>query len=182
MSPHQSMQTLEAGLGEILATPKDNGRLVLITRRPETEQREVLEQGELTTELGLVGDNWKARGSKRGDPEVDRQLTLMNWRAISLISPDEDRRILAGDQLYVDFDISADNTPPGTQLAVGEAVVEITDPPHTGCKKFTKRFGLDAMKFVNDERGRQLNLRGVNARVITPGIIRSGDAVSKVVS
>ncbi len=176
------MQTLEAGLGEVLDAPKDNGRLMLITRRPETEKREVIEQGELTTDVGLVGDNWKTRGSKRGDAEVDRQLTLMNWRAISLISPDEDRRILAGDQLYVDFDISADNTPPGTQIAVGEAVVEVTDPPHTGCKKFTQRFGLDAMKFVNDERGRQLNLRGVNARVIRAGTIRNGDSISKVVS
>jgi MOSC domain-containing protein YiiM len=135
--------------------------------------------GELTHGDGLAGDNWRLRSSHR-EPDHDTQLTMMNARVADLVVGARERWPLAGDQLYVDFDLSVANAPPGTRLAVGDAVVELTEPPHTGCKKFVERFGMDAMLFVNAPEGRELRLRGANARVVRPGTIRVGDAVTKL--
>jgi hypothetical protein len=180
---HLTMEELEAGLDEIRQSPQDEGVLRLIVRRPQTDEREVLEEGELHPAEGLVGDSWKMRGSTRtadGSPHPDTQLNIMNARVAALVAQDKDRWQLAGDQLYIDMDLSEENLPPGTQLAIGSAVIEVTPLPHTGCKKFVSRFGLDAMKFVNSSLGRELHLRGVNARVVQPGLIRVGQVVKKL--
>ena len=180
---HLTMAELEAGLAAIRAAPKDDGVLHLIVRRPQIDEREVLEQGELDPVAGLVGDSWKLRGSSRtadGSPHPDMQLNIMNARVTALVAQDKERWQLAGDQLYLDMDLSAENLPAGTQLAIGSAVIEVTPPPHTGCKKFVSRFGLDAMKFVNSSVGRELHLRGINARVVQAGIIRVGQAAKKL--
>ena len=177
------MAELEAGLGEIRRSPRDEGVLELIVRRPQTDEREVLEEGELHAEEGLLGDSWRRRRSSRtadGSPHPDTQLNIMNSRAIALVARDRGRWPLAGDQLYIDLDLSDENLPPGTRLALGSAVIEVTAQPHTGCNKFVARFGLDAMKFVNSTVGKQLRLRGINARVVQPGVIRVGDAVRKI--
>jgi len=180
---HLTMKELEAELDEIRRSPRDEGRLVLIVRRPQTDQREVLVEGQLDLKEGLVGDNWQARGSSStgdGSADFDRQLTLMNSRVIALLAPDRERWSLAGDQLYIDMDLSSQNLPPGTRLQLGSAIIEVTAPPHTGCKKFVSRFGADAMKFVNSPLGRKLCLRGINARVVQAGVIRVGDAAKKI--
>lgn len=174
---------LEAQLDEVRQSPRDQGLLRLIVRRPEVDAREVLERAELDVALGLVGDNWSRRRSPRtpdGSPHPDMQLNLMNARAIAMFAGSADRWALAGDQLYVDLDLSAANLPPGTRLALGEAEIEITNQPHTGCAKFSKRFGVDAFRLVNSPVGRALNLRGVCARVIRSGTIRQGDAVVRI--
>ena len=170
-------------LATALQSPTDDGTLDLIVRRPAVGRREVLDAAELDLATGLVGDTWNMRKSTRtkdGSPHPDMQLNVMNSRVIAMIAGEKTRWGLAGDQLYVDFDISAENVPPGTQLAIGTAVIEVTDQPHTGCAKFVERFGLDAMKFVNSPRGRHLHLRGINARVVVPGRIQAGDRVSKL--
>ncbi|HJQ31269.1 MAG TPA: MOSC domain-containing protein [Pyrinomonadaceae bacterium] len=180
---HLTAEELEAGLCEILGSPKDEGRLEMIVRRPRAGEREVLEEGVLDLAEGLVGDNWKDRGSSRtpdGSPHPDMQLNVMNSRALDLVACDRRRWKLAGDQLLIDMDLSEENLPAGTRLALGSAVIEVTAQPHTGCKKFVERFGLDAMKFVNSPGGKRLRLRGLNARVIRPGVIRAGDAVRKI--
>lgn len=180
---HPSIEVLEAGLDEIRRSPKDGGALALIVRRPKTGEREELAEGRLDVAEGLVGDNWRARGSNRtpdGSAHPEMQLNLMNARAAALVAQGRDRWKLAGDQLYLDLDLGLDNLPPGTRLAVGAAVIEITSVPHLGCKKFTKRFGLAATKLVNSEEGKALRMRGVNARVVVAGGIRVGDAVRKV--
>jgi len=155
----------------------------LIVRRPATLDREVLDVCELDVAEGLVGDNWKARGSKStpdGSANPDMQLTLMNSGVVQLISQDRDRWQLAGDQLFVDLDLSQDNVPAGTRIAIGSAIVEVTAVPHTGCKKFVERFGVDSLKFVNSPKGKALNLRGVNARVIQSGSLRTGERAIKL--
>ena len=167
----------------MLQSPKDNGVLEMVLRRPAEDEREVLDEAELSLEEGVVGDNWNQRPSSRtddGGPHPDMQLNVMNARAVALVAGDRDRWSLAGDQLYVDLDISEANVPPGTQLAIGTAVIEVTDQPHTGCAKFTQRFGLEAHRFVNSRDRADLHLRGINAKVVTPGTIRPGDAVTKV--
>ncbi len=179
----RSLTELQAGLDHVRASPFDRGRIELIVRRPAENEREVLHEATLDTIDGLVGDTWKLRPSSltgnRG-PHPDLQLTLMNARVTALIAQTPDRWQLAGDQLYVDFDLSIRNLPPGTQLAIGpSALIEITDKPHTGCSKFTKRFGVDAMKFVNSTVGRELHMRGVNAKVIAAGVVTVGDLVAK---
>jgi hypothetical protein len=180
---HLTREQLEAGLPHILESPADSGRLEQIVRRPVVDAREVLESGELTMGEGLAGDNWCGRPSSRTADRTahpDLQLTLMNARVIARVAQSPERWALAGDQLYVDLDLSESNLPPGTRLAIGSAVIEVTAQPHTGCAKFVARFGLDAMKFVNSPDGRRLRLRGLNARVVQPGTIRTGDIVRKI--
>jgi hypothetical protein len=179
---HLTSEELEAGLENIRQSPKDNGVLALIVRRPQVGERQVLDQGELDLLQGLVGDTWRMRGSSRtsdGSSHPDMQLNIMNARVIALVAQARERWPLAGDQLYIDMDLSTDNLPPGTRLALGSAVIEVTAQPHTGCQKFVARFGLDAMKFVNSPLGSQLHLRGINAKVVQPGVIRVGDVVRR---
>lgn len=174
---------LEGQLDWLRASPREVGTVELIVRRPDIDKRETLPEGELDTQLGLVGDNWSTKpstSSHDGDPNPERQLTLMNSRIAALVSRSPERMALAGDQLYVDFDLSTDNVPSGTRLSIGTAIVELTEPPHLGCEKFVARFGKDAMRFVNSSIGRQLRLRGANARVVASGTVRVGDRVEKV--
>ena len=180
---HLTTAELEAGLDSIRSAPKDMGELALIVCRPQDDEREVLEEATLDLSNGLVGDNWKSRGSRRtpdGSAHPDMQLNVMNARVISLIAQEKQNWSLAGDQLYLDLDLSAENLPAGSRLAIGSAVIEVTPPPHTGCHKFVARFGLEAMQFVNSELGRELRLRGLNAKVVTPGTIRVGDVATKI--
>ena len=180
---HRTMEELEAGLEEIRRSPSEAGTLELIVRRPGVDRREVLDRGELSHDEGLVGDSWKDRGSRRtddGSAHPDMQLNVINARLIGLLAGSKDRWPPAGDQLYLDLDLSHENLPSGTQIAIGEAVIEVTEQPHTGCKKFSVRFGVDALRFVNSEVGKALRLRGLNARVIVPGTIHAGDAVRKL--
>ena len=152
-------------------------------RRPAEDEREVLTEATLDPVVGLVGDLWPTRGSSRtpdGSAHPGMQLTLMNARAAALIAGDRDRWPLAGDQLYVDLDLSGENLPAGTRLAVGTAIVEVSDQPHTGCAKFAARFGRDALKFVNSTDGRALNLRGINTAIVEAGVVRVGDAIKKL--
>lgn len=182
VSVSRTPEELDAGLAAIRDAPRDVGTLELIVRRPAIGEREVLEIAELSTTDGLVGDSWKTRRNKRaadGRPDPDKQINVMGARVASLVAVDPDRRALAGDQLYVDLDLSEDNLPAGTRLRIGDAVIEVTPPPHRGCVKFTNRFGRDAMRFVNSKEGRALRLRGLNAKVVVPGTIRRGDAVLK---
>ncbi|HEX2995983.1 MAG TPA: MOSC domain-containing protein [Anaerolineales bacterium] len=179
---HLSVTELEAGMPYIRQSPKDDGTLKMIVRRPGVDEREEIERGELDLSEGLVGDSWKARSKHTASEtvNVDRQITIMNSRVIELIACEEKRWSLAGDQLYIDLDLSDENLPPGTRLAIGSAVLEVSNLPHTGCKKFSSRYGMDAMKFVNSPEGRQLHLRGINMRVVQSGTIRLGDRVRKV--
>jgi len=180
---HLTTQELEAGLDLVRQAPKDSGILQLIVRRPQTDERELLEEAELDLTRGLVGDTWISRFNRHtpdGSPDPKAQLTIMNSRATNLVAQDRERWPLAGDQLYIDFDLSIENLPPWTKLQIGSAVIEVTDQPHTGCKKFVSRFGVDATKFVNSPVGRQLNLRGINTRVVEPGVIRIGDLAKKI--
>lgn len=181
---HLDADALNAALPDIAASPADGGVVSLIVRRPDLGEREILEVGELSLDVGLVGDTWDVRGSKRtedGRAHPDMQLNLINARLSSVVAGgDDDQRALAGDQLHLDLDLSHANLPPGTCLAVGEAVIEITDQPHTGCAKFRQRFGADALHFVNHGEGAELRLRGVNAKVVQAGALRVGDQVRKV--
>ncbi len=180
---HRTPEELEASLSHIRDAPADNGTLELIVRRPAVDEREVLESGMLSLEEGLVGDTWNQRGSAKtpdGGPLLDAQLNVMNARATAAVAGPIDRWALAGDQLYIDLDISTETLPPGTRLSLGDAVIEVTAEPHTGCAKFSARFGVEALRFVNSPTGRALNLRGINARVIQPGTISQGDQVTRL--
>lgn len=180
---HRSLVELEAGLEEIRCSPADGGTLQMIVARPAEEERLVLDEGRLDPEVGLVGDNWRARGSSStpdGSAHPDAQLTVMNARLAALVAGTSDHGGLAGDQLYLDLDLSAERLPAGTWLRIGEAVIEITAKPHRGCAKFAARFGNVALRFVNTGEGLVLNLRGRNARVVVPGVIRRGDVVKRL--
>ncbi len=179
---HLSAEQLEGGLDEIRRSPTDRGRVELIVRRPAVGEREVLAEGQLDTVVGLVGDTWPQRRSTRtpdGSPHPDMQLNVMNARTVALLAGSPERRALAGDQLYLDLDLSEANLPAGTRLELGSAVIEVTAQPHTGCAKFSQRFGREALRFVNSETGKALRLRGLNARVVVPGVVREGDEVRK---
>lgn len=180
LTEHATKEALEKALEWIDQSPRTNGRLEMIVARPGMGLRQMQERGQLDVVEGLVGDNWLQRGSRHsadGSALPDAQITLMNARAAEAVAGGRERWALAGDQLYVDLDISAENLPPGTRLAVGTAVLEITARPHTGCAKFTERFGHDAIRWVNTPSARQRRLRGVYAQVIQPGVIQVGDTI-----
>ena len=180
---HLSKEQLEAGLDHVRAAPADHGTLALIVQRPAEDMRVVLDEAELNLAEGLAGDTWNQRASNRtedGGPHPDMQLNIMNVRILEQIAGSADRMPLAGDQLIVDLDLSEENLPPWTKLAVGDAVIEVTDQPHNGCAKFSRRFGVEAHRFVNSPLGKELHLRGINARVVTPGTIRQGDTIRKI--
>jgi hypothetical protein len=179
---HVPLSALEDGLDAVRLAPKDTGTVELIVRRPAEDEREVLARARLDPIEGLTGDNWRMRSNSRhedGSPRTTTQLTLMNARAAALVAGALERWPLAGDQLFVDLDLSYANLPPGTALQVGSAMLEVTDEPHHGCGKFARRFGVDALKFVNSQPGRELNLRGIYTRIVTGGTIRAGDAIRK---
>jgi len=179
---HRPLAELEAGIDAIRYSPSSEGRIELIVSRPQVESREVMTEARLDQREGLVGDCWRERGSGAtadGAAHPDTQITIMNARAIGLIAGDRGRWALAGDQFYVDLDLCAANVPPGTRLEVGSAMLEVTVEPHRGCGKFSGRFGVDALKLVNSAVGRELNLRGVNARVVRGGAVRTGDTIRK---
>lgn len=180
---HLSTAELEAGLEEIRLSPDDSGVLEMIVARPATEKRKLLDQGRLDVAEGLVGDNWRARGCRStegGTAHPDMQLNIMNSRAAALVARDRSRWPLAGDQLYLDMNLSDANMPAGTRLRLGTAVIEVTAEPHTGCSKFMARFGKDALRFVNSEAGTELHLRGINAKVVQSGTIHVGDIATKL--
>ncbi len=181
--PHLTIEEIEAGLPAVRQSPRDHGVLKAIVIRPAENERAVLQQAELSPEGGVHGDawaggSWTPRRDKNPNPDV--QVTLTNARFMALISPDESRRPLAGDQLYVDLDLSDDNLPPGQRIAIGTTILEITAVPHNGCKKYAQRFGQDAVRFVNTPVGKSLHLRGIYAKVIQAGIVTVGDAILKV--
>jgi MOSC domain-containing protein YiiM len=179
---HLSRERLVAGLDRIRDSPRDGGRLVLIVSRPSVGVRDLPTEAVLDQVAGLVGDNWLARGSTStpdGSADPQRQVTVMNARVAELVADGTDRMPLAGDQLYLDLDLSLDNLPAGSLLAVSQAVLQVSEVPHLGCAKFVERFGAEAMRFVNSRVGRQLRLRGMNARVVVPGTVRLGDLAVK---
>ena len=179
MATYPEADTLEAALPEILAAPSDLGTVELVVRRPAEGEREVLDEGVLDVEKGLVGDRWRPRASG-GDDGRRAQVTLMSARVIEFVAGRRDRWPLAGDQLYVDLDLRYENLPAGARLQVGSAVLEVTDLPHTGCAKFTARFGSAATRFINGKAYRELRLRGMNTRIVKPGTVRPGDSIRKL--
>jgi MOSC domain-containing protein YiiM len=180
---HQTTEQLEAGMPVVLEAPRDDGLVRLVVRRPGPGLREVVAEGTLDTELGLVGDDWVSRPGPHGEPPSPyAQVTIMNARFAELISADHDPAAWTpcGDQLYLDLDISVDNLPAGSQLAVGEAVLEIQAEPHSGCAQFSGHWGVEALKLANGPRHRHLRLRGANTRVVRSGVVRAGDTVRKL--
>jgi hypothetical protein len=181
---HLTTAQLDAAVEHIRQSPADHGTLELIVRRPKVDAREILDTGELSLEVGLVGDTWKDRSSRRtadGSAHPDMQLNIINSRFSALIGTGGlDHRVLAGDQLHVDLDLSEANLPAGTRLAIGSAVIEVTDQPHTGCAKFAARYGKEALRYVNSPIGTELHLRGINARVVEPGTIAANDTITKL--
>lgn len=171
---------LDSLLDGILQAPKDSGPIEMIVRRPDENEREVIQSGELTKDRGLVGDSWAERVDDNGDPHMAAQLTIMNCRVTDAVAGTRDRWPLAGDQVYVDMDISQANLPPGSRIRLGSAVVEISDVPHTGCAKFAGRFGREALRWVNVGVGRDNRFRGLNAFVVEPGTFRVGDEITKL--
>lgn len=180
---HLTMQELEAALGHLREAPKDDGVLKLIVCRPNVDQRKEMDQAELDPIKGLIGDNWIVRPSSKtpdGSPHPEMQINIMNVRVTALVAQERERWSLAGDQLYIDMDLSKENLPAGSRIQVGSAVLEVSPLPHTGCAKFVSRFGVDAMKFVNSDVGKELCLRGINAKVVQAGMVKVGQTAKKI--
>jgi hypothetical protein len=180
---HLTMQELEAALDHLREAPKDEGVLHLIVCRPDVDQRQVLDVAELDPFKGMIGDNWIVRGSSKtpdGSAHPEMQINIMNSRVTALVAQEKERWPLAGDQLYIDMDLSKENLPAGARILVGSAVLEVSPLPHTGCHKFVSRFGVDAMKFVNSAVGKELCLRGINAKVVQAGVVKVGEVAKKL--
>ena len=183
MTQHKSMQELKAGLPEILAAPKDNGEIKAVVIRPASGERQDVTSCDVSLEGGVRGDHW-AKGcwktTEDGKPHPDVQICIMNSRCIDLIAGDRANWPRAGDNLFIDMDLTPDNLPPGHRITVGNTTLEITDTPHKGCAAFIERYGRDACVFVNVGDGDKYKLRGIYARVIKTGTITVGDTVQKI--
>lgn len=173
---HRSATELEAGLPAVLAAPRGRGTLERIVRRPTPGEREVLDEAQLDIAVGLVGDRW-CIGTPEKPPHPGKQITIMSSRVAALLAGGGDWAP-AGDQLFVDLDLTEDHLPSGTRLSIGGAVLEVTPDPHTGCKKFAERFGADAVAWTKAPERAHLRLRGLHARVVVPGTIRRGDKIT----
>ena len=183
MPRHLTLAELEAGLPEILQAPKDNGTLAAIVIRPEPARTGGTGKLRSQPEAGYAGDNWASgcwKTTYDGAPHPDVQICIMNARCIALIAQDRGNWAPAGDNLFIDMDLTPDNVPPGTQLAIGTAVIEITDTPHNGCESFIARYGRDACIFVNTREGKRLRLRGIYGRIVRDGRLAVGDSARKV--
>jgi hypothetical protein len=183
LARHRSTEELAAALPHIREAPGNTGTIHLIVRRPGEDAREVLDVAEINDAEGIAGDTWNQRGSATspdGGPHPDAQITIMSARAAAAVIGPVERWPLAGDQIYADLDISHETLLAGTQLQLGDAIVEVTAKPHRGCAKFAARFGRDALRFVNTGEGRDLRMRGLNCRVIQPGTVRAGDPITRL--
>jgi hypothetical protein len=184
MPRHLTRAELEAGLPGILAAPRDHGVLCAIVVRGGPGERRDLDSAEVSLAGGVDGDRW-ARGcwmtTEDGRPHPDVQVCIMNARCIALIAGARENWPPAGDNLFIDMALDPDNLPPGTRLAIGAAVLEITAVPHNGCAAFIARYGRDACVFVNSGAGKANRLRGIYARVARDGRVTVGDRVSKLV-
>lgn len=180
---HLTIEELNAGLELIRQSPADKGTVELVVRRPDIDQREEIDEAILVPSKGMEGDNWQVKPSSSmpdGLAHPEKEITIMNSRAIALIAQDPAKWKWAGDQIYADLNLGYGNLPPGTRLQLGTAIVQVTEPPHRGCKKFAERFGPDAVRFVNSDAGRELNLRGINTKIVKAGIVKTGDIISKL--
>jgi MOSC domain-containing protein YiiM len=166
-------------LDQVHSAPSNDGRLDLIVRRPARDERETLDEADLDLELGLVGDRWATRQIDKTPAYLAAQLTVISTRLLATIEPDRARWPLAGDQLYVDLDLCEQHLPAGSHLAIGSTLIEVSDEPHTGCAKFSARFGSEALRWINSPIGRAHRLRGLNARVLRGGTVRVGDVVRR---
>ena len=181
---HKPITELEVGMAQLLEAPQDRGNLELIVIRPTKEQRQILDEAWLSPEAGVQGDNW-AKGCWKslpdGRPDPDVQVTIMSARLARLVmGEDKSHWALAGDQLIADLDLSEGNLPVGQRLVLGDAVLEITSVPHRGCAKYRARFGDEALRFINTDEGRRMNLRGIYAKILQAGRVRVGDVLKKV--
>ncbi len=178
---HRTTAELQAHLDVLRAAPRGVGSLEMVVRRPVVNERELLDEGRLDVDYGLIGDSWLDRSTSHAieaGTHLNSQINVMSARMVRFLAPSVEEQVLAGDQLFFDLDISKTHLPAGTQLAIGdEAVIEVSQKPHNGCSKFRARFGDEALAFVNSEEGQELRLRGFNARVITSGTVRPGDKV-----
>lgn len=181
---HLSLSKLEAGLNHIQQSPPDEGIVEAIVIRPQTGKRVSLQECELSPEQGVHGDSWVSRRNslslEDGRPNPKSQVSIMNSRVAGLIAQSKDRWPLAGDNLFVDLDLSKENLPIGQRLSIGSAILEVTEIPHTGCAKFAERFGTDALRLVNNKKWRQLNLRGIYRQIVQAGTIKVGDTIKKL--
>ncbi|MFN8167254.1 MAG: hypothetical protein U0S36_00575 [Candidatus Nanopelagicales bacterium] len=177
---HRDAAELAEGLEHVRLSPTDVGTVELLVVRPGVDERVVLTSVAISEEQGLEGDSWDQRPSRRtpdGGPNPAAKVTVMNARAAALVAGERERWPLAGDQVYADLDVSLDNLPTGTRLHLGDAILEVTDAPHTGCAKFSARFGVDALRLTATPEGKQLRLRGINTAVVRGGTVAVGDQV-----
>ena len=179
----RSRGELEAAIPDILAAPKLAGAVEMIVVRPAAGLRETPGRVGVSLEGGVAGDHW-AKGCWRttdaGEPHPDVQICMMSARTIRAIAGEPEHWPAAGDNLFLDMDLSPANMPPGTRFAIGTAGFVVTAEPHDGCQSFIDRYGRDACLFVNTGRGRALRLRGIYARVTRDGEIAVGDRVLKL--
>ncbi len=170
----------DAQLDTVHQAPADHGRLELIVRRPAVDEREVLDEARLDVDAGLVGDRWATRDAAKTPAYLAAQLTVISTRLLATIEPDRARWSLAGDQLHVDLDLCERDLPAGSHLSIGSTVIVVSEEPHTGCAKFSARFGSEALRWINSPAGRAHRLRGLNARVVEGGTIRAGDLIRRL--
>lgn len=175
-SRHVPADELSRRFAELTPPPRDAGSVRLLVRRGWHQgRREEPASVMLSASEGMPGDSW----SRSEGRTPDSQLTAMEVGVAEMIANGQPWSLF-GDQLYLDLDLSAENLPVGSAVAVGEAVLEVTPKPHKGCAKYQARFGADALRLISRPDLRPRHLRGIYLRVVTDGLVRVGDAVEVV--
>jgi hypothetical protein len=163
------LEDLERMLESLLPAPTDQGQVRLVVMKGQGGRRE-------TPERIFLNPIAKAPGEAGDDQEDEDQLAIMQHGVADLIANGQPLPLF-GDNLFLDLDLSLENLPPGSQLRVGKAILQVTPLPHNGCSKFRGRFGDNALRFVSKKELRHRNLRGIYMRVLEGGEVGPGDRV-----
>ncbi|MGH2784053.1 MAG: MOSC domain-containing protein [Actinomycetota bacterium] len=171
----RSLDALEAGFATMPGSPADLGALTAVVSRTELGHFANVEPVRLTPEHGVPGDAWV----RKEGATLESQITVMRTGVAQLIANGRPLAVF-GDNLFMDLDLSVENLPPGSRVTIGGSLLEVAAKDHKGCKKFSARFGLDALRFVSTPQGRRLRFRGLYLMVVEPGEIAPGDTVTVV--
>lgn len=180
MSDHVTTDELMAALPGVLSAPKTGSAVEHLCFRPGFSERRFVRELTLTRARGIPGERWETAPWLKlpdgtGHPGI--QVSILPRRVLDLVWRDREGTVHPGDTFVCDLDTSFANLPEGQLLAVGTAVLRVSEVFNEGCAKWKVRYGSEAYDWVRRPDHRDYRLRGILCSIEQDGVIRLGDAV-----